>query len=295
MFTKDQIVSFCAVFDKGSFSAGARFLNRDRTTVREHISVMEDNMRLPLFEMKGRSTLPTLAAKKLYPRAKIIVRQIEEFELTALNSFNNDLLIININHDTTIPISLIHHINSAISKDFPNIQLNWLHRGRKETIDELISGQAHLALMTIKMLVQPENEVNYINLGRIQHKVYAGAKSHLANRMVKISDLKLEKQFIYEHYFNASIQGSNISPQYQLVSTKDVLIELLEKDGWAVLPTEHVEKHYSKDSIVELDVFELVNSLDYHIGIFFSPSLEQHDVISNIMTKIRNYAEKEYN
>ncbi|MEZ8034990.1 hypothetical protein ACED45_08630, partial [Vibrio crassostreae] len=94
---------------------------------------------------------------------------------------------------------------------------------------------------------------------------------------------------------NKAIQGSNIAPQYQLVSTKDVLIELLEKDGWAVLPTEHVEKHYSKDSIVELDVFELVNSLDYHIGIFFSPSLEQHDVISNIMTKIRNYAEKEYN
>lgn len=128
MFSHEQLSSFCAVFDKGSFSAGARLLQKDRSTVREHISIMEDTIGVPLFVVEGRSAKPTETAYKLYPRAMVLVKQLKEFCLEAYSSFEHEISVLNVFYDAMIPSGLIASVEQGMGSAWPSIRINWLQR-----------------------------------------------------------------------------------------------------------------------------------------------------------------------
>ncbi|CCN34258.1 putative Transcriptional regulator, LysR family protein [Vibrio nigripulchritudo SO65] len=295
MFTRDQIVSFCAVYECGSYSAAARRIGRDRSTVREHVTILEDSIGVELFDIEGRSAVPTNAAKQLYPRGAAISRQIEEFEKAALNSFDQEILILNIYHDAMIPSSLIAHIERNIRQQYPQTQLNWLHRSRQEAMEDLISGQAHLALMPIKMMVRPDKEVNFINLGRVPLSIYVGADSPLTKRSdVRITDLQIEKQYILENHSDTGLQGAKVSPNSSIVSNNDVVIELLKHNGWAALPDELATPFCQLGHISKIDCFEVASTINYNICVFFSPSLEHNEIIAYALGEIRKYSQSAF-
>lgn len=295
MFTRDQIVSFCAVYECGSYSAAARRIGRDRSTVREHVTILEDSIGVDLFDIEGRSAVPTNAAKQLYPRGAAISRQIEEFEKAALNSFDQEILVLNIYHDAMIPSSLIAHIERNIRQQYPQTQLNWLHRSRQEAMEDLISGQAHLALMPIKMMVRPDKEVNFINLGRVPLSIYVGADSPLTKRSdVRITDLQIEKQYILENHSDTGLQGAKVSPNSSIVSNNDVVIELLKHNGWAALPDELATPFCQLGHISKIDCFEVASTINYNICVFFSPSLEHNEIIAYALGEIRKYSQSAF-
>ncbi|CCN80646.1 putative Transcriptional regulator, LysR family protein [Vibrio nigripulchritudo SFn27] len=295
MFTRDQIVSFCAVYECGSYSAAARRIGRDRSTVREHVTILEDSIGVDLFDIEGRSAVPTNAAKQLYPRGAAISRQIEEFEKAALNSFDQEILVLNIYHDAMIPSSLIAHIERNIRQQYPQTQLNWLHRSRQEAMEDLISGQAHLALMPIKMMVRPDKEVNFINLGRVPLSIYVGANSPLTKRSdVRITDLQIEKQYILENHSDTGLQGAKVSPNSSIVSNNDVVIELLKHNGWAALPDELATPFCQLGHISKIDCFEVASTINYNICVFFSPSLEHNEIIAYALGEIRKYSQSAF-
>ncbi|CCN47420.1 putative Transcriptional regulator, LysR family protein [Vibrio nigripulchritudo MADA3029] len=295
MFTRDQIVSFCAVYECGSYSAAARRIGRDRSTVREHVTILEDSIGVELFDIEGRSAVPTNAAKQLYPRGAAISRQIEEFEKAALNSFDQEILVLNIYHDAMIPSSLIAHIERNIRQQYPQTQLNWLHRSRQEAMEDLISGQAHLALMPIKMMVRPDKEVNFINLGRVPLSIYVGADSPLTKRSdVRITDLQIEKQYILENHSDTRLQGAKVSPNSSIVSNNDVVIELLKHNGWAALPDELATPFCQLGHISKIDCFEVASTINYNICVFFSPSLEHNEIIAYALGEIRKYSQSAF-
>ncbi|BDU39334.1 LysR family transcriptional regulator [Vibrio nigripulchritudo] len=295
MFTRDQIVSFCAVYECGSYSAAARRIGRDRSTVREHVTILEDSIGVDLFNIEGRSAVPTNAAKQLYPRGAAISRQIEEFEKAALNSFDQEILFLNIYHDAMIPSSLIAHIERNIRQQYPQTQLNWLHRSRQEAMEDLINGQAHLALMPIKMMVRPDKEVNFINLGRVPLSIYVGADSPLTKRSdVRITDLQIEKQYILENHSDTGLQGAKVSPNSSIVSNNDVVIELLKHNGWAALPDELATPFCQLGHISKIDCFEVASTINYNICVFFSPSLEHNEIIAYALGEIRKYSQSAF-
>ncbi|USD43397.1 LysR family transcriptional regulator [Vibrio sp. SCSIO 43135] len=291
MFTRDQIMSFCAVYEHGSYSAAARVIGRDRSTVREHVTILEDSIGVDLFEIQGRSAVPTNTARQLYPRGVAIARQIEEFEKAAFNSFDQELLTLNIYHDAMIPASLIAHIEKSVRSQYPQTQLNWLHRSRHEAMEDLTNGQAHLALMPIKMMVHPDKEVNFINLGRVPLSVYTGIDNSLGKKQsVRLADLQLDKQYILENHHDASLQGVKISPDYSVVSNNDVVIELLKLGGWAALPEELAAPFCQMGTLTKVDSYELASTLNYNICVFFSPSLEHNQIIAHALNETREYS-----
>lgn len=288
-------MSFCAVYECGSYSAAARRIGRDRSTVREHVTILEDSIGVDLFDIEGRSAVPTNAAKQLYPRGAAISRQIEEFEKAALNSFDQEILVLNIYHDAMIPSSLIAHIERNIRQQYPQTQLNWLHRSRQEAMEDLISGQAHLALMPIKMMVRPDKEVNFINLGRVPLSIYVGANSPLTKRSdVRITDLQIEKQYILENHSDTGLQGAKVSPNSSIVSNNDVVIELLKHNGWAALPDELATPFCQLGHISKIDCFEVASTINYNICVFFSPSLEHNEIIAYALGEIRKYSQSAF-
>lgn len=293
MFTKDQIISFCAVFDNGSFSAGARALKRDRTTIREHVIILEDNIGTALFTIEGRSAIPTAMAQKLYARARAIVRQIEEFESAALGTFDKDILTVNIYHDAMIPASMLAGIEEMTNKAYPHLQFNWLHRNRSEAMKDLVSGEAHIALMPVKNYIHPEKEVNYINLGRIPLYVYTNPNHPLTKLdSVKVSDLQQYKQYINENHYEASLKGMVVSPAYHLVSNNEIIASFLKNHGWAILSEAFAKRYCDNDELVKLKQFDIVNGFGFNACIFYSSSMEFDSTVSGVMAIISQYAKK---
>ncbi|MCL9777554.1 LysR family transcriptional regulator [Vibrio methylphosphonaticus] len=293
MFTHDQVTSFCSVYENGSFSAGARAMNRDRSTVREHISIMEDSIAVPLFEIIGKSAHPTETAHKLYPRALVLIRQLKEFNAEAMASFDGELSSVYIYYDAIIPCNLIASVEEQMSVQFPHIRFHWLQRSRQESMEDLGSGKAHLALMPVLNRLYPEDAIIFTNLGSVRFSFYASANSRLAKLdEVTRQDLQMEKQYIVENHHLANLNTSKISPHYHLVSSNDVLIALLKKQGWAMLPDEATLQYSTSNQIKRIEIKELINRFNFSICTFHSPANEGNPIIDALRQSVYSYAKK---
>jgi len=254
---------------------------------------MEDNIAVPLFEIVGKSAHPTETAHKLYPRALVLIRQLKEFDAEAMASFDGELSSVYIYYDAIIPSNLIASVEAEMSLQFPHVRFHWLQRSRQEAMEDLGSGKAHLALMPVIGRLYPEDAIIFTNLGIVRFGFYASANSRLARLdEVMIQDLQMEKQYIVENHHLANLKASKISPHYHLVSSNDVLIALLKKQGWAMLPEETSLQYAMSNQIKRIEIKELINHYSFSICTFHSPANEGNPVIDALRESVYSYAKK---
>lgn len=82
-FSIEQLQSFVAVYEQGSFSKAAQELDKHRTTIGQVISNLEDELAVELFERVGRTAQPTEDATLLYRYAKQVIEQAKSFDMLA--------------------------------------------------------------------------------------------------------------------------------------------------------------------------------------------------------------------
>ena len=75
-FTSDNLRTFLAVLDTGSFSAAARQLGRVPSAVSMAIAQLEAELDLVLFDRSAREPRPTDVARALEPQARQIASQL---------------------------------------------------------------------------------------------------------------------------------------------------------------------------------------------------------------------------
>ena len=195
MHTLDQLIAFVAVFENGSYSAGARSLNKDRATVREQVMSFEDILGYPLFVINGRKALPTERGQALYHRAKMVVRQNEELIYNGLQYFSQPRTTLTFCHDSLISFEMIKFIELRCATYLPSLQLQWLHRNRQNSLEMLSNSHADIALMANRGAGEAEVAVNYIFLGSVAFNCFVGEHSPLRQlARPSIKELQLELQ-----------------------------------------------------------------------------------------------------
>ncbi len=291
MFTLEQITCFCAVYENGSYSAAARAMKRDRSTVREHVNSLEDNIGLPLFEIQGKSAIPTQTAESLFYRAQIITRHAQEFTQSALAAFDQEMTEINIYHDVLLPPSLVIAIETQAGEHYPHLQLNWLHRNRDETLSDMLDGVCQLAIMPTINQIRPEKQIWFRNLGLVPLSVYVRADSPLSQQpQVTLKELQLEKQFLSENHLRAGLAIMKVSPNRHIISNNDILLELVKHEGWAILSQGIAAPYVASGELVELQVAEMVHTLKYGLALFFPTDAEENEVLRHFIQWITDYA-----
>ncbi|WP_392339115.1 LysR family transcriptional regulator [Moritella marina] len=291
MLTLEQMKCFCAVYEQGSYSAAAKKLKKDRSTVREHVTSLEDSLGFELFAIEGRKSIATEFSDSLYYRASILTRHAAEIELGALSYFDQNITEVNIYHDVLLPHQLVLFITKKLMGKYPTIQLNWLHRNREETIADIMSGQCQLAIMPNNFRIMPEKQVWYRNLGLINLAAYAGVNSQLTKLTpIGMKDLQLEKQFLSENHIRAGLDALKVSPNYHIISNNDVLIELIKDHGWAVLAKPFAQPYVLKGELIKLDIKELTNNFKYGLSLYFSVDAEQNKLLAEVIDWICAYA-----
>ena len=95
-WTMDQLRSFVAAAEKGSFSAAGRSLGKAQSVVSTQVAMLEDTLGVELFDRGARSPVLTRAGKDLLIEARAMLRHGSRFDACALAMFKGEADSLNI-------------------------------------------------------------------------------------------------------------------------------------------------------------------------------------------------------
>lgn len=291
MFSYEHLASFCAAYEEGSYSKAGRRLKKERTTVRDQIKALEDSFCVELFFIEGKRAVATSEAKALYRQAKVLVKNSDLLYERMINAYQKPLESLVVYHDALVPGTLVKDINRLVKAELPALRLHWLQRNRDEVMDALTDDSLSIAIMQSKLKNLPERTFRYINLGTSQHHFYCGVNHALAKlNTVHLDELEIETQYISESHHNSNSELFSISTDLRMISNNEVLLELLQDDGWAILNQSVAEPLVSKGILKELPVLEVANSLRIPLSFYCSPELEGYQETQLLESIITDYA-----
>ncbi len=272
MHTLEQVSAFVAVYEHGSYSSAARYLEKSRTTVREHVMAYEDLLGYSLFVIEGRKAVPTEKAKQLYHRAKLVEKQNRSLFVQSQALYESNVHTVTIYYDVITPLNLITHIEKRVMDYNSDIIINWMHRTRQEAIDKLQEGECDIAIMPYRGQLFAEKEVTWKAIKPIQVGCYASVNSPLALiDDLRLENLMLETQYVTENFATLKLNFTSIqvSPKMHTVSNNDLLCELVKQNGWTIMPRHYMTPYVNRGELVELSLKELGNNMSFGLNAFY--------------------------
>ncbi|MCG7585065.1 LysR family transcriptional regulator [Photobacterium sp. OFAV2-7] len=256
-FSFDQLQAFIAVAEQGSFSKAARELKKDRSTIHQQVGNLEIDLGLTLFDRSGKFPVMTEAARPLFRYALLVIRQAEQLQSVSESLYSRQEPELTIYHDITLPVVVIRRMDAELRQQFPDTQIHWLHRGKQEGVDALLSGKADLSIaMNSARTMVPPKGIAFINLGFMAFHFYTACDSSLQQLpVVTLNELQSEQQYMLENYANAGLgETLRMSARNSMISNMDVLLGLLQDSGWAILPLHIAESEEYRGRLKRLEV-----------------------------------------
>lgn len=267
----EQVRAFVAVAETGSFSAAARQLNKHRTTLGQVISNLEIEINMTLFDRSGKYPALTEQGQALFRHAKNLNDSATAFESLCQTVESGVESDISIYHTDLIPVELIKSTMQSVRKEFPNVNVNWLHRSVEEVRQGLQSGEADMGIVLVDARSQGASPRDYVHLMSMPFTVVAAPDFFIAaSEHYTVKDLKAKRQLLLEDYYYADIDRSmRVSPMVQRIENMSVFLELLKiGEGWAIAPVHAIQKYVDAGDLVELPVEELNTHVRFPLAIW---------------------------
>ncbi|WP_052260651.1 LysR family transcriptional regulator [Photobacterium gaetbulicola] len=286
MHSIDQVSSFVAVYDCGSYSAAAKKKNKSRATIREHIQSYEDILGYELFKIEGKKATPTENANRLIKRARLLVRQHESLYSHGISLIERPVSEVNLCFDTVTPTELITAIDRYVRETFPYLNINWIHRNREQALEGLISGEFDIALLPAVGNVIIDKNVTWNSLGIVSMGIFTRKDSPLVSKEnLTIEELLNETHLLSEAQadLDNSLTGFKVAPNASLISNNDLLLELLTKTGWALIPKFYIKNCGQRDELVEIFLDEISKGYTVTLNTFFTHAKAQEEPYASIL------------
>ncbi|KGY10223.1 MULTISPECIES: LysR family transcriptional regulator [Vibrio] len=292
MHSLEQVSSFVAVYDNGSYSAAAKKRNKSRATIREQIQGYEDLLGYPLFVIDGKKAQPTREAKQLIKRARLLVRQHESLYTHGINLFSQPVSEINICYDTITPTSLIVQSDLFIRKHHPNINVNWIHRSKAAALEGLDSGDFDLVLLPVIGDEVLNKNITWKVVATVEMGLFTRKDSPLTRiEALTVEDLIDDTLLVSEGLsdIHISLNNFNVMPNTSIVSNNDVLCELLQYSGWTIFPKFYIHDLKRAESLVQLKLDEVNEKISYALSCYYTHDREQNEPFQSIIRFMANY------
>ncbi len=118
----EELKSFIAVADEGSFSGAARRIGKAQSVVSTHIAGMENELGFRLFERTPAPVMTDVAAE-LLPQARRVIAEAERFESRALALYRLPHPALYMGVDMGLEIPLMLDLIRNFGKAFPDVRL----------------------------------------------------------------------------------------------------------------------------------------------------------------------------
>lgn len=142
----DQLQSFCAIADCGSFTEAARRVNKTQSAVSMQIKRLEERLGDELFVRDGRTVLLTEAGEALYARARRMLRLNAEI----VDMFSDEDLsgTIHFGIPDDYAVKLLPVILKRFQKTHPRIVVDVRCQPSRELLEEMRAGRYDLIVFT---------------------------------------------------------------------------------------------------------------------------------------------------
>jgi len=147
----NQLIAFITVAETGSFSLAAEKLYLTQPAVSKRIAVLEQTLSTSLFDRIGRRVLLTESGKVLLPRARKLVRELDDARVSIQNLEQQV--------SGRLPIAASHHIGlhrlppvlKSFSRQYPEVKMDISFLDSEQAYRQLIHGDIELAVVTLSL------------------------------------------------------------------------------------------------------------------------------------------------
>lgn len=256
----DQLRTFIAAVDEGSFSAAARKLNRVQSAVSGWVGNLEVQIGVVLFDRSGRFPKLTPEGKLLLADARNIVSGVDTLKARAksmASGFEPELAVV---VDLFFPTAVIRDAARAFAKQFPLTPLRIFVEGLGAAYQPVLDGRCSLGILSALPVTFPSLVGE--RLGTVS-LVAVAAPGHPLSRFthrVPRQDLAKAVQLVLTD--RSDLLGGRdygvVSPHnWRLadLSTKHAFLK--DGLGWGGMPLHMVEQDIANGTLCVLDVDEL--------------------------------------
>jgi DNA-binding transcriptional LysR family regulator len=151
-----DLEAFLAVMDTGSFHVAASKLNLSQSAITRRIAKLEQALDSLLFARTTRSVKPTLAAKRLYPRAEGILDQATETNIAlrdeSIAYAHQRNAIITVAAIPTLLTALVLPAVKQLQADGGRYRVQLLDKSSNEVGDAVSQGEADFGISSVPYL-----------------------------------------------------------------------------------------------------------------------------------------------
>jgi DNA-binding transcriptional LysR family regulator len=253
----DQLRTFIAAVDEGSFSAAARKLNRVQSAVSGWVGTLEDQIGVVLFDRSGRFPKLTPQGALLLTDARTIVAGVDTLKARAklmASGLEPELSVV---VDVFFPTSAITAVVKEFSERFPLTRLKMFVEGLGAGYQPLLDGRCSLGILATLPINFPT--LSSERIGEFSLVMVAATNHPLARLSGKISKRELSKHIQLVLTDRSELLAGQdygvMSPlTWRLADLSTKYAFLKDGVGWGSMPLHMIEQDLAAGTLVRLDI-----------------------------------------
>ncbi|MGF6770190.1 DNA-binding transcriptional LysR family regulator [Paraburkholderia sp. GAS199] len=256
----DQLRTFIAAVDEGSFSAAARKLNRVQSAVSGWVGGLEDQTGVVLFDRSGRFPKLTPEGALLLADARNIVAGVDTLKARARLMTSGVEAELSVVVDVFFPTAVVSAVARAFAEKFPLTPLRLFVEGLGAAYQPVLDGRCSLGILP--PLPQSFPSLVSERIGDVPLIAVASACHPLASVKHRIPRRELAKhvQLVLTDRSDLTAGrdfgvASAMTWRLADLSTKHAFLK--DCVGWGGMPLHMVEKDIAEGTLAVLDVDDM--------------------------------------
>lgn len=235
-WTLEQLNSFVSAADKGSFSEAARSLGRAQSVVSTHVSTLEAELGVDLFDRSARMPVLTEAGRELLAEAREVLRRCKRFEARAIARYRGETGTLSIAVGDGVPFFLLTGTLADLARQYPFLRVRLLICPHAEAWQRVEEGDVQLALVYKNESRRPDHcEGSWI--ATVPQVIVAPWDHPLVDKAdITASDLALHRQIVVGDSARGGLRHVMSTHTWESNDLMAALDMAWRGLGWTVLP-----------------------------------------------------------
>ena len=253
----DQLRTFLAAADEGSFSAAGRRLHRAQSVVSHTLANLEGQLGVQLFDRSARLPVLTEPGRALLVQARAVAGSMDTFKARAKGLAGGLEPELSVAIDVMFPIQVLTHAIGDFQTLFPDTPLRLYVEALGAVLQPVLDGRCAVAVMGSLPLIPPDIERERLLAVRM---VMVAAPGHPLARQVgpiPADELARHVQLVLSDRSDLS-KGREfgvLSPRTWRLADLGAKHAFLRAGlGWGAMPSHGIAADLADGSLVELTV-----------------------------------------
>lgn len=253
MFTLEQLESFVAVAEELHFGRAADRLTLTQPPLSRRIKLLEEQLRVQLFERTHRTVKLTPAGRVFLADARRLIRTSKEAALSAQRTAQGESGVVGLGFTATTAYSFLEHLLRRATTRLPSVELVLREMVTAAQLEALLAGSIDIGM------IRPPGGIGDIRTEPLLDEPLVAAlpEQHplaTASRDPRVQDFNAEPFVMYSPsesaYFHETLvsvfRGAEVQPRYvQYLSQVHSILALVKSGlGLALVPESATTLHY---------------------------------------------------